>query len=383
MSISKLRDTAASIMSFSSLLPAPKNNVQQKEDSYERGKSMVKALTDDDVETDQVEGDNLTESFKSIASRVQLNDFIPLRQKNFNLEVPYPTQEEINKCYSKTFTHFQKLLAKSGKNYVEDRGDETITMPDGRRIHVVTKSHDPLQPKMHKSAKKIYVPSNEEETVQPQLHVSSNSTGQVITPQMKKDWHIPTFVSQWKNPKGYAISSRGESGVTGESQDISEGFIDLANALEEADKEARLKLQIKKETKVIELNKAMREREAKLNEIAKDVRSNRPHLHPERAAERNKRSLDGRDISEKVELYQTRTKKPKPNVVSYDSRLYTKGVSSGKNRSENVYDNPLFAQQDIDSIYRVKVNKNKGGGDDDGENIMSNGPVEFTKAEHK
>lgn len=374
-------------MSFSSLLPLPKYDVQQKENSNERGKLMVKALTDEDAEIDQVEGDNLTESFKNIASRVQLNDFIPLRQKNFNLEVPYPTQEEITKCYSKTYTHFQKLLAKSSKNYVEDRGDETITMPDGRRIHVVTKTQDPLQPKMSKSAKKIYVPSNEEETVQPQLHVSSNSTGQTVTPQMKKDWQIPTFVSQWKNPKGYAISSRGANGVSGESQDISEGFVNLANALEEADKEARLKLQIKKEAKVIELNRAMKERESKLNEIAKNVRAQRPYLHPDRAAERGKRSLEGRDISEKVELYQNRTKKPKPNVVSYDSRLYTKGVSSGKNRSENVYDNPLFAQQDIDSIYRVKVNKKNGTagaeGDAEGEDIMSNGPVEFTKAEHK
>lgn len=37
-------------------------------------------------------------------------------------------------------------------------------------------------------------------------------------------------------------------------------------------------------------------------------------------------------------------------------------------------------QQDIDSIYRVKYNKNKDN-TEDGESIMSNGPVEFTKAE--
>ncbi|CAL9729069.1 pre-mRNA-processing protein 45 [Monosporozyma unispora] len=369
-------------MSFSSLLPPPKHGAQQKDKLHERSRLIVKALTDEDDESDQPEGDELTESFNNIASRVQLNDFIPLRQRNINLEVPYPSQEEINKCYSKTFAHFQKLLAKSNKNYVEDNKDETITMSDGRRILVVTKTSDPLQPKMTKSAKKIYVPSNEEEGVQPQLHVSSNSTGQTVTPQMKKDWQIPTFVSQWKNPKGYAISSRGDNGVNGESQEINEGFIDLANALEEADKEARLKLQIKKEAEVIELNKAMRERELKLNKIAKEVRANRPYLHPQRAAAQSRRFLQGRDISDKVNPYQHEAKKRKPNVVTYDSRLYAKGASSGKNRSENVYDNPLFAQQDIDSIYRVKVNKNKNG-NDDGENIMSNGPIEFTKAEQK
>lgn len=55
---------------------------------------------------------------------------------------------------------------------------------------------------------------------------------------------------------------------------------------------------------------------------------------------------------------------------------------SGKSRPENAYDNPLFVQQDIDSIYRLKYSKRKGNIDED-ESIMSNGPIEFTKAERK
>lgn len=378
-------------MSFSSLLPAPKHRDLGPQDGYEKGRIIVKALTDADDEADAPNAnsssgsDTLEKTFRDVASRVQLQDFIPLRQRNFNLSIPYPSEEEMNKTYTRTFNHFQKLLAKSKKNHVDDDPNEIAIMANGRKIHVVTRSQDPLQPKMSKRAKKVYVPSNEEETVQPQLHISSNFAGQQVSKEMKKDWEIPKFVSQWKNPKGYVIQSRGAK-TGGSSQEINEGFVDLANALEQADKEARLRLQLKKEAKVIELNRAMREREEKLNQIAQEVRQNRSYL---RGSE-GKRSLRQRDISEKVDMYQNDgrySKKHKGNnysnnTVSYDSRLYTKGVMNAKQRAENVYDNPLFAQQDIDSIYRVKYNKNKDS-DDEGENVMSNGPVEFTKAERK
>lgn len=365
-------------MSFSSLLPPPKHKSDAVHSLKTAGQIIVKALTDEDIDKDQPSDDenNLKEQYDKIASRVHLHDFMPLRQKDFNIEIPYPSHDEINETYNRTLSHFQKLTSqiRQDKKNVSNPQVETVLMPNGRRIHVTTKTNDPLQPNLAKRAKKIYAPSNEEEEIQPQLHVSSNSTGSDVTKQMKQDWHIPTFVSQWKNPKGYAISSRGESNG-GESQEINAGFVELANALEEADREARLQLQLKREAKVIELNKSMREREEKLNKIAKEVRQHRPYIHKQ---ERRK-SLDKRDISNKIDLYQNKpSQSVKKTVVSYDSRLYAKG-SAAKNRAENVYDNPLFAQQDIDSIYRVKYNQNKDGGD--GENIMSNGPVEFSKAE--
>lgn len=369
-------------MAFSSLLPSPKHDIKSIENDHEASKNIVRALTDDKDESDQPqdsEANRIEKLFSNIASRVRLRDFIPLRYENFDLEIPYPSAEEINTTYKRTYEHFQSLLAKNMKRPVSVATNETITAGDGRKIHVVTKVQDPLQPKMIKRAKKVYVPSNEEEPIQPQLYVSSNTAGQEISKEMKNEWRIPSFVSQWKNPKGYAISSRGD-GQHGESQEVNQGFIDLANALEKADKEARLKLQEKREAKIKELNRAMKEREQNLNRIAKEVRRNRL------ASGRNYQSsdsklLNSRDISERVKLYQTETTKKK-NTVNYDSRLYTKGIMSGKSRLENAYDNPLFVQQDIDSIYRVKYNKSKNNSED-GEDIMSNGPVEFTKAEHE
>lgn len=369
-------------MTFSSLLPDPKHEIKPIENTHEAGKNIVRALTDDRCESDQPqdsESGSIEILFNNIASRVRLQDFIPLRYENFNLEIPYPSAEEIDKTYRRTYEHFQNLLSKNIKQPVSSAINETITVGNGRKIRVATKVQDPLQPKMIKTAKKIYVPSNEEESIQPQLYVSSNTTGQEISKKMKNEWRIPSFVSQWKNPKGYAISSRGGR-KHGESQEINQGFIDLANALEQADRKARLKLQEKKEAKIRELNRVMKEREQKLNRIAKEVRQNR--LASGHNYQRsNSKSLNSRDISEKIKLYQKETTKKK-DTVSYDSRLYTKGIVSGKSRLENAYDNPLFVQQDIDSIYRVKYNKSEGN-TDDGESIMSNGPVEFTKAERK
>ena len=264
-------------MSFSSLLPSPKHEIKSTKNVHETGKTIVKALTDDKdevVQTQKSEAESIENSFNNIASRVQLRDFIPLRQNNFDLEIPYPSTEEINRTYKRTYEYFQSLLDKNIKRPVSNAVNETITVGNGRKIHVVTKVQDPLQPKMIRSAKKVYVPSNEEESIQPQLYMSSNTSGQEISKEMKNEWKIPSFVSQWKNPKGYAISSRGD-GQPGGSYEINQGFIDLANALEQADKEARIKLQEKKEAKVRELNRAMKEREQKLNRVAKEVRQNR------------------------------------------------------------------------------------------------------------
>ena len=148
-------------MSFSSLLPSPKHEIKSTENVHETSKTMMKALTDDKdevVQTQKSEADSIKNSFNNIASRVQLYDFIPLRQKNFDLEIPYPSTEDIDRTYKRTYEYFQSLLDKNIKRPVSNAVNETITVGNGRKIHVVTKVHDPLQPKMIRSAKKGLCP---------------------------------------------------------------------------------------------------------------------------------------------------------------------------------------------------------------------------------
>ena len=65
---------------------------------------------------------------------------------------------------------------------------------------------------------------------------------------------------------------------------------------------------------------------------------------------------EGREVSEKVLLGTAKaTKQPELN---YDSRLFVKGARLPAKRPEDqVYDNPLFVQQDIDTIYRTNYSK--------------------------
>lgn len=352
-------------MSFSSLLPAPKHDsdTRARNDEKQNQIHAVHALTGDD-DTNQLEN-VLSRPQLMLASKVSFQDFVPLRQRNFDMKIPKPTQKDINETYTRTLKHFQAILGKASTAATDKKDSITEVTINSRKVKITTQQHDPLQPARLEKARKVYAPvENSEQDQAPQLHVATQT---VLSKEERDKWNIPTFVSQWKNPKGYTVDRNGVP--TSSPRQISEGFEKLSNALESADRKAREHIKLKVEAKRAVLEEQVKERENKLKSIAASARINKKeHIG---AKDRIKRE---KDMTERIAA-SSKLKHTSKSTVSYDSRLFVKGAK-GRGTSENIYDNPLFVQQDIDSIYRVKKSDST-----DTDAIVSSGPIQFTRAE--
>ncbi|KAG0668057.1 mRNA splicing protein [Maudiozyma exigua] len=407
---------------FSSQLPPPKYS--KGDDSLKNEKELIKAKillqkkngSDDNRETISDELDSI---HRQIASNVKFEDFIPLRQRNFNIEIPLPSLESIQETQSRTLHFLSKL-----QNRTETPRD-TVTKIGNREIRMSTPVQDPLQLSRFKRTGKIYTPNlDQNETPTTILHDSSSGKSSKISAEEREKWKIPTLVSQWKNPNGYTVARVIGNGEGSEIKEINSGFSDLSEALEKADHDAKIRLQEKHELKRLAYEREVEAKETKLKQLAENRRkrieergvSRKEPLRVEKAESkastntstkgnsgnkilinklRDIAKREGRDISEKVILGAAEaTRTP---AVNYDSRLYMKGAaSSARRHEEQLYDNPLFVQQSIDSsIYRTDYNKlddqieSENGSTDVMSKVrketgtVNRGPIEFTKAVKK
>ncbi|CCF60413.1 hypothetical protein KAFR_0K00580 [Kazachstania africana CBS 2517] len=397
-------------MSFTSLLPPPKRESKRKQVDVKRveAERLLSALNKDKVIEESIdEQKTKSDPAIQIASQVNFKEFVPLRQQNFGLDVPLPSQERIDETYNKTRSFLQKLVSKDQQKKLSSVNKPDTININSQTIQVTTRQQDPLQPNIHRKSAKIYTPQLLENNAPiPTLHTEAEKPSK----EEREKWKIPTFVSQWKNQKGYTVDRAGFGTRTGEPGGISGKFIELSEAIEKVDMEKRREIQLKYEEKKNLMEKEVKIKEDKLRNLAERARyhgrkqdghvkketsvveqSSRGNILVERLKELAYR--EGRDVSEKVILGTAKaTKQPELN---YDSRLFIKGAST--QRSENqVYDNPLFVQQDIDSIYRTNLNKlddmventNDEGSVMDrvtrevkGGQQERSGPVMFTKAE--
>ena len=396
---------------FSSQLPLPKHSKPNK--SQENEKEQIKAdilLHNNNNKDDETVNDQIDIIHRQIASNVKFEDFVPLRQRNFNIEIPLPSSESIQETQSRTLQFLSRL-----QNGTESK-DDIVTKIGNREIRMSKPVQDPLQLSRFKRTGKIYTP-NLDQNVTPTtiLHDKSNGKTSKISAEEREKWKIPTLVSQWKNPNGYTIDRVIGNGEGSEIKEINSGFSDLSEALEKADHDAKVRLQEKNELKRIEYEKEVTARENKLKQLAENRRkrieqrtiSHKEPLRIEKGESksssnngnkilinklRNIAKQEGRDISEKIILGAAEaTKTP---AMNYDSRLYMKGAASNARRhEEQLYDNPLFVQQSIDSsIYRTDYNKldeqidTETGQTDIMSKVrketgtINRGPIEFTKA---
>lgn len=369
---------------FSSRLPPPKHSQPQ---------------TSTDLSSDRLEPAILT---NEIAQSVKLDDFVPKRQSNFELPVPLPTQTDIQECAARTKSYIQRLVNaklsssnnKASSRYVTEtqQAPTSLTLDNGRQIEVVSKQMDPLLPRfVGKKARKVVAPTVSDEVV-PVLHMGgSNETGEADP----NDWKIPAAVSNWKNPNGYTVALERRVGKADDGERvINDGFMKLSEALEGADKKARQEIKSKMDLKRRAMEQEALAKESKLKELSQRARQH--HGAPQTGAVvKPKKQMStvarlkelaysqGRDVSDKVILGAAR-RSEQPDL-QYDSRFFTRGANASSKRHEDqVYDNPLFAQQDIDSIYKTNheqldqaVNAKSEGASG------SHGPIQFTKAESK
>ncbi|CAR27688.1 ZYRO0D04334p [Zygosaccharomyces rouxii] len=423
-------------MSFTSLLPAPKHSQSVPEDNFnaeQKNKELaVRALThqkdEQDIERSVFDS--------AITNNLKFQDFVPIRQKDFGLQIPLPSQNEIDETYRRTKGIFEQILLKNtqpeaatirnNQRALENTQEILVHSTGGksnRKLKVIEHAKDPLQPNAHRAKKVVAPPVDEPMT--PIFHkTDSVETAKKVSKEEKDMWKIPPAISSWKNPNGYTIGIDKRLAMDGrynkdkmQAHEINDGFSQLSAALEMADRKARQELKLKAEAKKQIAEDENREKGEKLRILAQKARE-------ERSRQRNKRShraiddgynneathreairksrreelerdirkskmstadrlrelaySQGREVSEKVVL--GAAKSTNSSGAHYDSRLFTKGANTQAKRGEGqVYDNPLFSQ--LGSSYRANLNKLDKDVED--EASMSAGqtkPIEFTAA---
>ncbi|QLQ81694.1 hypothetical protein HG537_0F04550 [Torulaspora globosa] len=424
---------------FSSLLPPPKHSKVISKDSSSSNKEFaVRALTDnDDDQEGLIQHRDVIDSV--VGSKLNFQDFVPIRQRNFNMELPKPSKLEIEETYKRTKKAFDRILGNlakpSGigvKNSVQVNADayevkyDTIQATGAvrsRSLKIVEHAQDPLQPSQVKAGKVVAPPA--EEPLAPILHkTDSTESSNKLSKEERERWNIPAAISSWKNPKGYTISLERRLDMNARyskqhagAQEVNERFAELSNALDVAEREARQEIKLRAEAKRQLADEELRQKEHKLKLLAQKSREEREYqrMHPpsrkrlleqgddsanEREVARNTRRMQlekdlrrskmstadrlrelaysqGRDISEKVIL--GAAKATESAVDQYDSRLFAKGASSGARANEGqLYDRPLFDQQLRDSSNRANLEQIQSFIRQDKHD--SNGPIEFTPA---
>ncbi|CAI4037081.1 hypothetical protein SMKI_01G0380 [Saccharomyces mikatae IFO 1815] len=367
---------------LSSRLPPPKHSQRQISSTLSSDRVEPKILTN------------------QIAKNIKLDDFIPKRQSNFELSVPLPTKADIQECTARTKSYIQRLVNaklsnsnnRASSRYVTEthQAPADLILNNGRHIEVVSKQMDPLLPRfVGKKARKVVAPAENDEVV-PVLHMGGSNDKEEADPN---DWKIPAAVSNWKNPNGYTVALERRVGKSSNNEsNINDGFAKLSEALENADKKARQEIKSKMELKRIAMEQEALAKESKLKELSQRSRYHnvssqtgavvKPKKQMSTVARLKELAYSqGRDVSEKVIL--GAAKRSEQPDLQYDSRYFTRGANaSAKRHEDQVYDSPLFVQQDIESIYKTNyeqldqaVNlKSKGANG-------SHGPIQFTKAE--
>lgn len=402
--------------SFSSLLPSPKNSQKSKDLTIAlKSKEIVAATTIDEQYKENAVIDSLRSSY---VPQVSFQQFVPLRQRDYNIEIPLPTEDQIRETYQRTKTVFDNIIAKKTKpagasvknahvanqsaEYVRYTSSNLISgdkESSSRVIKIVEHAADPLQPSLNKTKKSMAPPVEEIPTAI--LH-KTDDAGKNLTKEERDQWNIPAALSSWKNPNGYTVALDKRLAADARynednlrPHEISNGFSKLSEALDKADKRARQEIKLRAEAKRELAEQEAREKEERLRLLAQKAREERERERRERnsnymqgrtreneeAQKREeirrlkKRQVEkevrmakmstterlralarsqGRDISDKVIL--GAAKATDDPEIQYDSRLFSKGANANAKRSEDqVYENPLFIQESIDNIYRPNV----------------------------
>lgn len=366
-----------------------------------------------------------------------LEDVIPLRQREKNISLAKPSEEEVRATTERTRKALDKILQqKLGKatantntsknpSYVKYTSSNILDdkPTSSRIIKIMDVQEDPMAPIKFKQKKQMARPPS---PPAPVLHAPTRKA----TAEEQKQWYIPPAISNWKNPNGFTIALDKRLAVDGRDPNrdstegqVNENFVNLATALDEADKKAREDIKIRNAMKKKLAEKENREKEEKLRLLAQKAREERSgyqrggaveyenddarkraQIREERRKKAEKElrmsrmgneqrmktmvnSLGNRDVSERTQLGLAKPTNSAEN--QFDSRLFSKSTQV-TNSEDQVYDNPLFVQQAVNSIYKVSESNMDNDPDAQLENLQNekrfdelssskSGPVEFQK----
>ncbi|XP_048320149.2 SNW/SKI-interacting protein A [Ziziphus jujuba] len=272
---------------------------------------------------------------------------------------------------------------------------------------------DPVEPPKFKHKKLPYPSSSASSPPVPVLH----SPPRTLTVEDQENWKIPPCISNWKNPKGYAIPLHKRCLVANyDDVQINDNFAKLSEALYVSEHKAReaVALRSKLDEEISMKEKERKEQELRLLAMKARSSSNGYHsqsqgreeeklqrdkIREERRQERKReRRLEAkdvamrkrskntkesdRDMNEKVALGMAYSGEGRGGEIMYDQRLFNqeKGIESGFANDDdiyNLYERGLFgAQPTMSSLYRPK----KKGLFEDAVGPRD-GPVKFQKAD--
>ena len=217
---------------------------------------------------------------------------IPLKKRHPNLKHHFPRytwetcpDDSVQNCVSATKQVIDKLL---GYNRDDSKKDQEVSIKystgddqEERTIQIRTLQEDPMLPPKFKLRKNRH----REPSPPPPILKDTSSATQKLTKEDREKWKIPAAVSNWKNNQGFALSleDRISAATAGEehSQDglNVEKFSALSNALENADKEARVEISMRNKMRQEQALREQKEKEEKLRELAVLARNDKYRRH--------------------------------------------------------------------------------------------------------
>ncbi|EFA85880.1 nuclear receptor coactivator NC0A-62 [Heterostelium album PN500] len=295
----------------------------------------------------------------------QYNDLVP---KEFGqTELERPNEEEVQEITNETKAVLDRLVGgKIGvaqqKSYVDkqapvsyvkytpsQQGGGHNSGAGSRVIRMVEVAKDPLEPPKFKIKKNIRrAPS----PPAPVMH----SPPKKLTVQEQQEWKIPPCISNWKNPKGYAIELDKRLAADGrglQKTEINDKFAHFSQAFYIAEQNAREEVAARAE---LEIKLAQKEKEKKqemLRKIAENVRNERAGYRNEEEEsdkeEDNSSSSSSESESERErerdnhdnDRYRKRSISPKRSFEKErdyrrrDSRSRSRSRSRNRNRSRS------------------------------------------------
>ncbi|KAH3902869.1 uncharacterized protein SCODWIG_02871 [Saccharomycodes ludwigii] len=315
----------------------------------------------------------------------------PIREKDPSFECKLPTKDEIQKSTAKTRQIVEKILTNI-PNVSLNNTTKNIQSNITNLIDIREGEYDPLRPSTKPILKNIPFPEqNMENPETPIVHIPGNSK---LSKQDLKNWQIPSAVSEWKNPKGFTISvekrmdfKKAQLNNLATSVPSTEKFALLSEVLDDATDSARKMLKEKAELKAKETEEEAKKSEIKMRLLAARAQeqrqlngnnsysNRREHVRMERrkilekhqpAIDKNYRGQNyrgqnyrgqNREVLDATNLSVKGEDKSTAKEVQYDSKFFTRGANAeAKRNEEQVYDKPLFNQQNVSRLYKQKRN---------------------------
>lgn len=280
---------------FSSLLPKPKNSAAAPRVVLPSNERLVALTLQGVYALEQAKTASPHElAIQKVATQISgrkvqasYQDTVPLKQRYPNLKHHFPRytletcpDDSLKETVKETAAIVSQLIdKKNGVDPDADRKKTETTVVEyvtdetdrGRTLEIRNYQEDPMLPPKFKLRK------NRHKEPSPPPPILKKSDETKLSEEDRAKWHIPAAISNWKNNQGFTLSLEkrmlAANGGSQVSNEINiEKRLDLAQALESADVEAREEIRVRNEILRERALREQQEKEARLKLLAEKKR---------------------------------------------------------------------------------------------------------------